>query len=945
MFCGIAMPSAMEAWQLKLALPLRDLAEAASLRALAGDPVPQATVTSRAIATCLSACQNTARDLDQPRARTQLDRQAEGWRALGSRMHAIAVALQREPKTGPAMATSLLGWTLGDLLQSLADPPISAELCLEGLREGLSAAELLGLHQAGLSIIEVRRVRRACETAQRPVPSLREILLYGPASSLDPAFLAWGLGHGFEPLELTALAQAGWSADASPAPPAPDATARRLTQLQPLEQPHREGWIDLTDPARPAASPRYRFMPCRCGSPEEGRLRLALFAQAMASVLGMDQQLLPVRAHVQHIHGQPVYGVLLGPLLPESSATPARPSTEVIPDRLQAAEQAWLAWLGDLSWGEADQCWSHTPQGPRRLLGLPNRPDDGAAGPDGPPLRWVGFGQPDTVSAALRQRLQTLNLDAWQPAMAWLTEDQRRAFERRWHNLDLAEAAVLPPSRPPARRISRLDRAQPTQTPPPTARRERTWVQRLEDLKPAPDSLLQAAALRVDVLEFRFAERLPESATTLAVQWGQLQRARAVVNRELMRWTPEHLSVAERSTAQRQQQALLLRLQGVKAPSRRVSEATMARHWPASEDPEGRRPLASMLRTYEQLLRQPTPDRASLQTVIDWNGRLIRSLDRLAMAAQSSSPDGTMPDWLHRARQTIKTDRVGLEDASVILTEIPQGSVEETPPPTAAELLALAGLNGLRAPQRQLAWQAGATPGDLTRLHNAKGSRQMPAAWLLLARRLLQAQARWSPQPAQPLRSVYPVSEVARMALTLSQQKPGQSPDAFPLRTTPLPPDSMVGRIQRTAEEEASSRRMSTTTPSADAWGPVRAATARYGQCLLRLRQLAPSDDSLPLIATGAEMALRELENALLTLLDHPQTSKAVRQWIAGSLEEVSQQEREALKCLPAMAADLPANDPMDLPLLHSLLAGWDLSTQLPTHLAELQQQLVPLPD
>lgn len=936
-FKGLTMPPPLDLWQQKLERPLSHIREAVCLVKLAALPVPEHTYAMYTLGPNLSVCQAEAERSSNKGVAQQLARQAEGLKALPSRLQALDIAMRKHPDHGPDMARALLKWTLAELLDCLAAPVLSADLLLLGLREGLSAAEIIRLHRGGLTIGDVHRVRTAYQSNGRPTPSLSDIALYGQARDHGIDFVDWGTGLGFKPDELSALEKAGWNPDATPPPPAPDATARNLCHLQPRKKPSPDGWVELQDPWQRSTVTRYRFKACRCGSPEAQALRRGLFMQGLAGLLGLGHRMLPLRAHVQTIDGQPVYGVLMGPLPPDTRMPRFGRWTETPWARQQAVEQSWLEWLGHVRWPDTGQFRQDTDQGTNVLLGLPSQVDD-SIDQDDQPVQFVNFNQPGTPPDTLKSRLRSLTLNALEPLLSGLPLLEQEGFRQRWNNWDLADPVDLE-ARPPQRGITRLDTTGTAFALSPRAPRPRTWMERLERLKPEPQSPLGLAAQRLDTLEKTPVE--PAWASR-ALHWGQLQRARAGLARELEGWSADHLRRENRSAARRQRQALQLWLRHVEAPSRLVAETTMEREWPASVEAESRQLLASNLKSYEHWLIGPLENVKTLQTVLEWNLKLVTQLDKLAKRALDASPNAALPAWLTQARQTIKADQHRLVKAKALAQQIEAMTPGELQRRngTPAELMALADVMDWAEPGWHLAWKAGATPSDLIHLNATMPPKHQHTAWLLLARQLLQQQAR-TLQLKDPssLQAVYPLSEIALMARAAMTAAPVQSDPTTPYRP---PADGLASQVRAfIARHRPDGGSMDSSGPDAPR-AAVEMAASDLDQALRSLHGLSVSDQSIPTVTAAALKALTALDTALLALYDHTSTPDGVKAYIHDTLQDVSHREREALLQLPAMAAALPADDPIPLPLLMCLLSGQDPSAHLPDSLAVLQQQLVP---
>lgn len=939
-FMGLTMPPSLDLLLQKLERPLSHIREADRLVELAALPVPKHTYAMYTLGPNLSVCQAEAERSSNEGVAQQLARQAEGLKALPSRLQALDIAMRKDPDHGPDMARALLKWTLAELLDCLAAPVLSADLLLLGLREGLSAAEIIRLHRAGLTIRDVHRVRAAYQATGRPAPSLSEVALHGQARDHDVELAAWGTGLGFKPDELSALEKAGWNPDATPPPPAPDATARNLRHLQPRKKPSPDGWVELQDPLQRSTVARYRFKACRCGSPEAQALRRGLFVQGLAGLLGLGHRMLPLRAHVQTIDGQPVYGVLMGPLPPDTWMPRWSRRTATPWARLQAVEQSWLEWLGHVRWPDSGQFRLDTDQGTNVLLGLPSLVDD-SVDQDDQPVQFVNFKQPGTPSDDLKSRLRSLTLDALEPVLNGLTPLEQGAFRQRWNTMDLADPVDLE-ARPPQRRITRLDTARTAFALSPRAPRHRTWLERLERLQPEPQSPLGLAAQRLDTLE-----KAPVDApwASRALHWGRLQRARAGLARELEGWSADHLRPENRSAARRQQQALRLRLRHVEAPARPVSETAMDREWPAGAEAESRQLLTSNLKSYEHWLIGPLDSVQTLQTLCNGNIKLVAQLDKLAQQALDASPNAALPGWLTQARQTIKANQVSLLKAEALAQQIEAMTPGELQRRngTPAELMALADVMDWAEPGWQLAWKAGATPSDLIHLNATMPPKHQHTAWLLLARQLLQQQAvALQLKDPSSLQAVYPLSEIALMARAAMTAAPVQSDPTTPYRP---PADGLASQVRAfIARHRPDGGSMDSSGPDTP-WAAVEKAASDLDQALRSLHGQSVSDRSIRTVSAEVMKtldALDALDAALLALYDHTSTPDGVKAHIHDTLQDVSHREREALLQLPAMATALPADDPMPLPLLMCLLSGRDPSAHLPDSLAVLQQQLVP---
>ncbi len=955
-FCGVQIGPPLEEWRRKSAGCLGDIKEMGEIRRTAGQEPASRAYPLLIIGSHLSTCLRSTSD---PTSQRWLQRQSQATGLVRDRIALLKTAIAGQREDGPRMAQALLEWTVAELLESLSEPPMSADLMVLGLREGVSAAELIGLHRAGLTIDAVRRVRKACEANQRPAPSLREVAIYGPAGSLSREFLAWGMQHGFEKDDLAAIAQAGWTEDAADLPPVPGTTSRHMTALKPTGRTLADGWIELDDTTRSKPAKHYRFKVCDRGSPTVQRLHLGLFVQALAGLLDLQERVLPVHAHVQHIDGQPVYGVLVGPWPAESARPSKRPPEEGQGSQQQELERDWLAHLADVGWPTTETIWSDTPPGGRLSLGLPDAPP--GKGSDDEPLRFVGLGHPATVPQALGQRLQGLTLESLQPALRWLTPEQERAFAQRWHNMDLDSVRLLPPPRRPLRKITRLGTARPTQTPPNTARRARSWQERVKDLQPSANTDLSQTAQRLDRLERQQTASQGEPMATRLVVWGQLQRTRADLASLLARWTPaQDLPAPERAAAQRQQQVLGLKLRGMSVASRRMPDMAQLQGSTAGIDPDLLQVLTSSLKTYDHLLVQSEPDASGPKTGTashSQDAELTQSLlqaslrihNHLAkLAGQFDEVRQTRPEWLIRLQGQINADIRGWGAALDLIAEADRwGAGSQPHRSTPHEWLQAASLPDLTASQRQVAWRAGATPADLVRMHTHPPESGLRPTWPLLAQSLLRAQAqalleesdpRTPPDPRQisemqrQLQGVYPLSEIARAALYV-----------LPAVT---PPTDQTSQQDPTANPVADIA-TDTATALPPALGAVNAANQTYQQALQTLESTPLTDAALVQRTQLAQTALASLEDQLFALHQDEQTPDVIRTWIEETAQDRYHGEKTALERLPATALTLTSHPvpgpqspllaghllpwlepdgPDDRRLLHGLLAGWNLN-------------------
>lgn len=972
-FMGVPMKPTMELWLTKSQRKLADLTEARPICDIAQQQPEGTTFGLKTVPAYIRACIRETDSIRQPGQRAHLERQAAALSRVTDHIQLLTIALSQDTAHGQAMAQGLLQWTLAELLDALGDPPMSADLMVLGLREGLSAAELIGLHRAGLTAQTVKQVRKAHELAGNAPPLLRDIAIHAPTRAVDTQALAWGLRHGFTPAEVPALLSAGWGCHTD-APLAPDEASRRVGALVPTQRSSKDGWTELAAPHGENPPALYWFKPCACSSEEEQRLRKGLFVQALAEQLGLPQRTLPVHAHVREHQGDPVYGILIGPVpaLRES----ARPPRSADPDgvRQQEIEASWLAWLADAEWRDQDRHWTDSRQEPQLCLGLPLATSDADSSDETPP-RFLGMGHPKLIPAALKQRLETLSVDALAPALAWLSHSDREAAEKRWQQMDINRASVLPPplrDRTRARRITRLTTAQPGLTPSRTARLPRTWLQRLAPLQVAEGTPLMAAASRLDTVEGFDADPVKQPPTPTAsrlITWGQLQRARAHLAQRLMAWNPSTLPPADRGEAQRERQRLLDRLQGMPTSARHLSAQAVDKVRRAGADDDQLTALTSTLKTYEHLVHQPLPadDTAlpQLQTLGEWARRLVSSADKLVAALQQNS-DQPVPKELEKLRRALKTDLRLLADAMVIAHER-QAAPADRPamPTTAAELIALAGLTAITPAQRQAAWQAGATAADLVRVHNAPDG--LPASWALLADSLLQARAvqlveEQDPQRPvhaqavatmrQRLQTIYPLSEVAVMACKVldTADTPPDGPDPLDGPTARIP---LAGSRVLKALAWGVELSVSDESPPAQA---LDKAIAAYDQAVRSLEPLPLDSPTLKSAAADAAQRLEDLQTALIATRSLNVSSGL------SSMASTLMEELGALRRLPTVAERLvetrqpsgPADTlgaadsvtqllkllnpsgPDERRLLHGRLAGWTLADIGQAHAAGL---------
>lgn len=957
-FMGVHMKPSMDLWLTKSRRKLVDLTEAQPIRDIAQQPPEGSTFGLQTVPAYLQTCIRETDPMRQPGQLAQLKRQAAAAHKLGGQLKLLAIALSQDTVHGQAMAQRLLQWTLAELLDALGDPPMSADLMVLGLREALSAAELIGLHRTGLSAQTVKQVRKAHELAGNTPPSLRDIAIHAPTGTVDTQAMAWGLTQGFTPAEVPALLSAGWGSHGEAPPPAPDEASRRLGALVPTQRVSRDGWIELAGPNDETPPALCWFKPCTCGSLVEQQLRKGLFVKALAEQLGLPQRMLPVHAHVREHQGQPVYGVLIGPV--PAVRENARPPRSADPDgvRQQEIEASWLAWLADAQWREEDRHWTDSRQDPQLCLGLPVATADADTSDETPP-RFLSMGHPKLIPAALKQRLENLSADALAPALAWLSPSERLAAEKRWGQMDIDRASVLPPAR--ARRITRLVNAQPGLTPARTARLPRTWLQRLAPLHVAEDTPLMAAASRLDTVEGLHADQGKTPPTPWAsrlITWGQLQRARAHLAQHLRAWDPTTVPSSERSHAQRERQRLLDRLQGMPTSTRHLSTKAVEQARKAGADDDQLGALTSTLKTYEHLLHQPLPadDTAllQLQTLGEWARRLVSLLDKQVAALQQAS-DQPVPKDLDKVRHALKTDLRLISDATAIAHEL-QAAPADRPamPTTAAELMALAGLTAITPAQRLAAWQTGATAADLIRVHTALPPEDLPPTWPLLADSLLQdsavqlvkeqdpqrpVDAQAVVQMRQRLQTVYPVSEVAAMVCLAMDAADARAdtPDT-PVESkarTPLTGSRVLRWLAWGADSSSAQ-----DSPQSQALDRTIAA---YEKAMQSLESLPLDSPALATATADAAQRLADLHTALIA------SSASIATSGLSSMGSTLLEEADALKRLPAVAARLMearpsagSTDPVDTVkqllqlltpdgpderrMLHGRLAGWTLA-------------------
>lgn len=962
------MKPALDLWVTKSQRKLSDLAEMQAIHAIAQVSGADNPFWLRTVPAYIQTCIRETDPIRQPGQRTQLERQAAALNRVSNHIQLLTIVLSQDTEHGQAMAQRLLQWTLAELLDALGDPHMSADLMVLGLREGLSAAELIGMHRAGLTAQTVRQVRKAHELAGNPAPSLREMAIQAPPETVGTQALTWGLTHGFKPAEVPALLSAGWGSHTD-APPAPDEASRRLGALVPTQRSSRDGWTELTDPHVENPSAPYWFKPCTCSSQDEQRLRKGLFVQALAELLGLPQRTLPVRAHIRSHHGEPVYGVLIGPVpaLRENARPPRSPDPDGL--RQQEIEASWLAWLGDAEWRDQDRHWTNSRQDPQLCLGLPVATSDADTSDETPP-RFLSMGHPKLIPVNLKQRMEALSVDALAPALAWLSPADRSAAETRWQQMDINRAIVLPPPQRDltrARRITQLTTAQPALTPARSARLPRTWLQRLAPLQVAEDALLMAAASRLDTVEGFDADQAktpPTPRVSRLITWGQLQRARAHLAQHLMAWDPTTVPPADRADAQRERQRLLDRLQGMPTSARHLSTRSVEKIRKAGADDDQLTALTSTLKTYAHLMHQPLPadDTAllQLQTLGEWARRLVSSVDKQVAALQQAS-DQPVPKELDQLRRALKTDLRLLSDAVVIAHELQAAPVDRPAMPVApAELMALAGLTAITPAQRQAAWQAGATAADLIRVHSAEPPAGLPPAWALLADSLLQARAvqlaeeqnTLRPLDAQAvatmrrrLQTVYPLSEVAAMADLAMTTADARADAPYGLDTSD-PSSAPKGRLplagSRVLRALGWGVELSDAEDSPEAQALDKAINA-YDKAIRYLGSLPLDSPGLGTAAADAAQRLDDLHTALIAT-----GSLNASSGLAGALME----EAAALKRLPTIAERLvtarpssgsadalsPADTadrllqllspsgPDERRLLHGRLAGWTLA-------------------
>lgn len=628
--------------------------------------------------------------------------------------------------------------------------------------------------------------------------------------------------------------------------------------------------------------------------------------------------------------------------------------------RLQQSEVSWLIWLSEMEWRQKDHHWTDSPEDAQLCLGLPLATSD-ADTADDTPVRFIDMDQPQLIPAPLKRTLQTLQLNApppaLEPALAGLRLSDRMAFEHRWRVLDLDKTTELPAPR--ARKITRLVTAQSDLTPSRTLRRPRTWLQRLAPLQVAEDSTLMAAANRLDTVEILDTDLVSKPPTPLAdrlVTWGQLQRARAHLVRHLTAWDPTTVPTADRAEAQGERQRLLDRLQGMPTSVRHLSVRALRQVRKAGVDDDQLVALNSTLKTYAHRVHQPLPADptalSELQTLEDWARRLVSSLDKQVAELQQDMAQ-PVPKDLEKVRVALKTDLRQLSDAMTIAQEM-QSAPADRPAmrATPAELMALAAQPDITPAMRQAAWQAGATPADLMRVHQAPGD--LPPTWALLADSVLQeravalvkehtgrphADAQAVAATRQRLQATYPLSEVAAMA-RLAMNTADAPPDMPDIPNTPPSPQGHLplggSQVMRALSWNVELS-VSDDSPQAQALGT---AITAYDQAVRALESLPLDSPGLATAATQAEQRLLDLHKALLL---------ATAVGGLRSMGAVLLNESAVLKKLPIVAARLVAarppsglaspdntatqllsllapDGPGERWLLHGWLAGWQLA-------------------
>lgn len=936
----------MAQWHTKLAKPLSHLREASTLVAIAGLPAPERPSYLASMQPYLSVCLTSAQK-SKPGDLAALQRQSGALGNLPSRIQSIELALKNDPVDGAVIAQRLLGWTLADLLESLADPPLSADLMVAGLREGLSAAELIALHREGLSIHAVRQVRRAHAQARQPEPSLQAIVRDRASWSMDSGWLAWGLQHGFQADELVALQQAGWDEQAQDLPPRPDDLSRRLGPHLTEGITTKDGWLELRDNSSTPLPATYRFMACRRGSSELDRLGQGLCVQALARLLGVPQRVVPLRAHVHPAPSGPLYGVLMGPMPAQhlSSGPPDAADRYLV--QAQQAEAHWLAYLAGVEWDRKARYWTQDPANPQLCLGWVKALPDPSG--DESPVRFVVWPQLPSATPALKERLGQLTLDSVEPARRWLQESGRYQMTQRVEQLRLDRVEVLPEPERRARRITRLGQAQPGLPTPPTARLPRSWVQRTAALKVGARHPITVTAEQLDRAEQLHGGVAIHGPLDQLMPWGSMQRARATLTSEVTGWDTQAFSPAERPARERARLDVLRALRGTPALRRQLSHKAHQDALAAGLDSDALLSLSSTLRVYEHLLHSALPADtalADLDALMACSRKLIAHLDRLRRDAT------TLPAGLEKLRKSAEQDLRALPDVQDIARELqvhhPAALAVRT---TAADLLTLVQLKDATPARRQAAWRASATPADLVRVYRAPRQDGLPDTWALLAAHLLQDRARNLAQEQDPhrmpdatqverirqrLQIIYPLSEVATMAwrcLSAPTAPSTPSGSGSPLRSpaprAPLP--QRGSRLLRTlgwgvdllADDGPSQQALKTAVDAYDhAWQPLAALPLNS-----------------PAIATAADAArqqLAALEQALKVLATVDQRA---------ALADVLGQEAAALERLPAVAPGLGSDGtvadllPLLVPdgpdpqwLLHGHLAGWSLAEAARAH-------------
>ncbi len=931
----------MAQWRIKLAKPLSHLREASTLVAIAGLPAPEHTSLLVSMQPYLSVCLASAQK-SKPGDLAGLQRQSGALGNLPSRILSIELALKNDLVHGAVIAQSLLSWTLADLLESLADPPLSADLMVAGLREGLSAAELIALHREGLSIHAVRQVRRAHAQARLPEPSLQAIARDRAAWSMDSGWLAWGLQHGFQADELVALQQAGWDEQAQDLPPRPDDLSRQLGPNLTEGITTKDGWLELRDNTSTLVPATYRFMACRRGSSELDRLGQGLCVQALARLLGVPQRVVPLRAHVHPAPSGPLYGVLMGPMPAQhtSSGPPDAADRSLV--HAQQAEANWLAYLAGVEWDSKARYWTQDPANPQLCLGSVKALPDPSA--EESPVRFVVWPQLPPATPALKERLGQLTLDGVEPARRWLQESRREQMTRRVEQLRLDRVEVLPEPERRARRITRLGQAQPGLPTPPTARLPRSWAQRTAALKVDARHRITSAAEQLDRAEQLHGGAATHGPLDQLMPWGSMQRARATLTSEVTAWDTQAFSPADRPARERARLDVLRALRGTPALRRQLSHKAEQDALAAGLDSDALLSLSSTLRVYDHLLHSPLAADtalADLDALMACSRKLIAHLDRLKRDATPSLPAG-----LEKLRKSAEQDLRALPDVQDIARELQiHHPAALAVPTTAADLLTLVQLKDATPARRQAAWRASATPADLVRVYRAPRQDGLPDTWALLAAHLLQDRARNLAQERDPhrlpdatqvarirqrLQIIYPLSEVATMAwrcLSAPTAPSTSSGSGSPLRS-PVPratPPQRGSRLLRTIDWGIDL--VADDGPTQQA---LKTAVDAYDHALQPLAALPLNSPAIAAAAVAARQQLAALEQALQALATDEQMA---------ALADVLRQEAAAHERLPAVARRLGSDEtvaellPLLVPdgpdpqwLLHGHLAGWSLA-------------------